>query len=235
MMHFRNKALLSISCIILLQSYIALAFVGPSQSSGIRRWNTVSRPKSKSHIQASIADLPSREKEEEEIGKTKRNFRLSNIVRQHKYGSSRVQTPTKKPLITQVHNLEDYKTHVVDVSDALVVVFFTAPWCRTCARLKPKMRAMAASLRDVDNIRLVQVPLLDKQGAALFQGLGVKSFPFAHLYHPQEGLVEERKINRTLWNEFQTVVKDYREGTCPIEYNEDASTISREKPRILKP
>jgi len=170
--------------------------------------------------------MPSREKEDEELddfirnSNNKRNqnkFRLSNIVKR------RAASKSPKESIIQVHTLQEYKTEVADVTDALVVVFFTAPWCRTCARLKPKMKAMANRLKGAKDVKLVQVPLLNKESAALFQGLGVKSFPFAHIYHPTEGLVEELKLKRQLWNEFQITLGEYREGSCELQFNKDGT------------
>lgn len=178
--------------------------------------------------------MPSREKEDEEVAK--RKFRLSNIIRKrNELDASFTASEAKKSnqLITQIHTLNDYKTHVADEQDALTVVFFTAPWCRTCARLKPKMNALAASLRQVENVKLVQIPLLDKESAALFQGLGVEAFPFAHVYHPDAGLVEEVKLNRKLWNEFQKTLREYLEGSCELHFNTDGSI--RQEMRVLKP
>ncbi|CAJ1963727.1 unnamed protein product [Cylindrotheca closterium] len=173
-------------------------------------------------MQSSIFDMPSREKEDEEQdNKNKKKFRMSNILRRQNKQSDSPMVIKTNEMITQVHSLQEYKTHVADVTDALVVVFFTAPWCRTCLRLKPKMKAMAAGLHSMQNVKVVQIPLLDKESAALFEGLGVKSFPFVHLYHPEEGLVEELKLNRKLWNDFQKTLKEYLQGSCNVQYNEN--------------
>lgn len=177
--------------------------------------------------------MPSREKEEEEeLSKQQppptKQFRMSNLLKRHRdYDSPMVK---KKDMMTQVHNLEEYKTHVADIQDALVVVFFTAPWCRTCLRLKPKMKAMAAGLQtNAKNVKVVQIPLLDKDSALLFKGLGVKSFPFCHIYHPQAGLVEELKLSRDYWNIFQKKLKDYLEGSCKVQYAEEGTCIRQQE------
>mmetsp|Transcript_32456 Transcript_32456/g.78803 ORF Transcript_32456/g.78803 Transcript_32456/m.78803 type:complete len:230 (+) Transcript_32456:127-816(+) len=229
-MLFQNQALLFSSLYVLFfHACSTLAFLtAPQTNNGLHSVTSINDSPTKMH--SSVFDMPSREKEDEEVGK--RKFRLSNIVGRRKYDSP-AGAVKKNEQITQVHNLEEYKTHVADVTDAMVVVFFTAPWCRTCARLKPKMKAMAAGLSKVDNVKLVQIPLLDKEGAALFKGLGVKSFPFAHIYHPEAGLVEELKLNRKLWSEFQKTLKEYLEGSCELHYNKDGDI--RQELRIVKP
>jgi hypothetical protein len=43
----------------------------------------------------------------------------------------------------------------------------------------------------------------------LHKGLGIDSVPFCHIYHPEQGLVEETKISREALPEFKTLVQKY--------------------------
>ena len=73
---------------------------------------------------------------------------------------------------------------------------------------------------DFPGVKFVEVPLT-KENAYLHKGLGVPSLPFAHLYHPDVGLVEERKINKDLFSTFKKILKTYVEGECAVSYPED--------------
>ena len=56
-------------------------------------------------------------------------------------------------------------------------------------------------------------------GAIQLYGRTVKAGQF----HPEVGLVEERKINKNLFAEFKTVLQTYVDGECPVTYDEDGS------------
>ena len=57
----------------------------------------------------------------------------------------------------------------------------------------------------------VDVPVTPRN-AALHQGLGVSSLPFAHIYHPQGGLVEELKLTRKHISTFKDKLDGYLQG-----------------------
>lgn len=56
--------------------------------------------------------------------------------------------------------------------------------------------------REYPLVQFVDVPVTDKN-AALHQGLGIATLPFAHIYHPHRGLVEEHKLTRKDIVDFQ--------------------------------
>lgn len=51
------------------------------------------------------------------------------------------------------------------------------------------------------------------KNAALHQGLGVATLPFAHIYHPTEGLVEEHKLTRKDVESFREMLQGYVDGS----------------------
>lgn len=55
----------------------------------------------------------------------------------------------------------------------------------------------------------------------VYEGLGVPSLPFGHIYHPQAGLVEEVSINKKVFKDFERVLKYYIDGHGEVEYRED--------------
>ena len=115
--------------------------------------------------------------------------------------------------VHEVVTMEDYKTVVVDEEDCMVVVRFYAPWCRACKAVAPAFQRLAAEYSP--SIKFVQVPVT-KKNAFLHEALGVPSVPFAHIYHPDVGLVEEMRMNKKTFPEFQHVLETYIDGSCDI-------------------
>eukprot|EP00980_Cylindrotheca_fusiformis_P004285 scaffold918_cov126-Cylindrotheca_fusiformis.AAC.64 len=162
----------------------------------------------------------------------------SRPLRRRSIPPSTTETPEKTAttLVQQIHTLQDYKKQVVDQQESsLVVVFFTAPWCRTCQRLQPRIRKLAASQSGVEGgVKLVQVPLLTERTAKMVQGLGVHKFPMVHIYHSTAGLVEERSIYVKTFGEFETLLESYQKGFCPVEYNEDSTSNHHQQSQKLE-
>lgn len=61
---------------------------------------------------------------------------------------------------------------------------------------------------------------LTKETAYLQEGLGVSSVPFVHLYHPEAGLVEERKFSKGQIQTFERVLEQYVVGSCDLPEDE---------------
>lgn len=141
------------------------------------------------------------------------------IMSQNAISKHRVQTSNMQ----EVQTLKDFKRVVIDETpdDQLVVVWFYSPWCRSCKGVSKGIQALSREYgADHDSsstsIKFVQVPVLS-ENATLHQGLGVKSVPFVHLYHPTAGLVEERKLTRKYLPGFHRLLRDYRSGSCSLE------------------
>jgi thiol-disulfide isomerase/thioredoxin len=129
------------------------------------------------------------------------------------------QSKTKR--VPDITTLEDYKREVAQEHDKLVVVRFYAPWCRAC-------KAIANSFSQLPHlyphVKFVQVPL-NKDTTIIHTGMGVPSLPYGHIYHPDVGLVEERKISRNHFRTFRDeVLQTYVDGYCPVQYSDDGST-----------
>jgi thiol-disulfide isomerase/thioredoxin len=120
-------------------------------------------------------------------------------------------------LVQEVRTLKDYKRVVIDETeeDQLVVVWFYSPWCRSCKGVSKGVQALSREYKEA--IKFVQVPVLP-ENAALHQGLGVKSVPFVHVYHPTEGLMEERKLTRKYLPGFHKLLQDYQRGECSLDH-----------------
>jgi thiol-disulfide isomerase/thioredoxin len=137
---------------------------------------------------------------------------MRNIKTQNSISKRNVESA----FIQEVRTLKDYKRVVIDENHEgqLVVVWFHSPWCRSCKSVSKGFQALSREYQK--DIKFVQVPVLS-DNATLHQGLGVKSVPFVHVYHPTEGLVEERKLTRKYLPGFHRLLKDYRRGECSLE------------------
>lgn len=126
--------------------------------------------------------------------------------------------PGKVGAIETVDNIQDYKRVVVDEKDRMVVVRFHAAWCRSCKASEPFFKRLVN--KHSPHIKFVQVPLT-KETAYLQEGLGVPSVPFAHIYHPEVGLVEEQKVSKPHFKEFENDLNSYVVGSCKLPNDDD--------------
>uniref|UniRef100_A0A7S4T142 Thioredoxin domain-containing protein n=1 Tax=Ditylum brightwellii TaxID=49249 RepID=A0A7S4T142_9STRA len=124
--------------------------------------------------------------------------------------SKRIRTVKLPPNVQTVRTLEEYKKVVAGEKDRLVVVRFFATWCKACKAITPAFFHLA---NKYPNVSFVDVPVTEKT-ADLHQGLGVPSIPFAHIYHPQGGLVEELKMSRKHFPRFEQALHSYVSGSC---------------------
>lgn len=124
----------------------------------------------------------------------------------------------EKPMVMEVKSLEDYKAVVADEREQMVAVRFYAPWCRACRAVQNRFMKLATQH---PGVKFVEVPLTESN-AFLHEGLGIPSLPFAHIYHPDAGLVDERSINKKIFSEFKEVLQTYVDGECPIDWEDGA-------------
>lgn len=115
--------------------------------------------------------------------------------------------------ITRVSTLEEYKREVGEEQHRMVCVRFFSQSCRACKAAEPMFRRLTL---EYPSVKFVEVPLLENN-VYMLKGLGVPSFPYVHLYYPGVGLVEESRINRKTFSDFQTVFQHYVDGYCPSE------------------
>lgn len=122
--------------------------------------------------------------------------------------------------VLEVLSLNEYKQQVAEEKDRLVCVRFYAPWCRACKAIEKPFRQLA---KLYPTVKFVQVPLTKDTGV-LHQGLGITSLPFAHIYHPAAGLVEEARISRKHFQHFRNhILQSYVDGECPVQFSDDGT------------
>lgn len=87
---------------------------------------------------------------------------------------------------------------------------------QACQAVAPHFYHMAKQFPDTV---FVDVPVTERN-AALHQGLGIATLPFAHIYHPT-GLVEEQKLTRNHIAAFKVKLESYVTGSCPLPTDDD--------------
>lgn len=204
---------------------MAVSFIlSPVPTNALRSINTSYRPTSRTTLTvtyaSSTAYVPSEsQKEDEEKATGKRNL--------FRWGKDKIPILTSKKKkqgkknVKRVSTLEDYKKHVVDVTNKIVVVRFYASWCRSCKAAAPSFYRMVGK-HSPDDVTFVEVPLL-RENAFLHEGLGVPSVPFGHIYHPEAGLVEEMKVSKKNFRPFEEALNSYVRGSCNLDGDEDIS------------
>ena len=131
---------------------------------------------------------------------------------------SRTANHQRRPSnVKMIETLQEYKTVVGDEPDRVVAVRFYATYCKACQAVAPMFYRLATLYPDA---MFIDVPVTESN-TSLHQGLGVTSLPYAHIYHPIVGLVEEQKLTRTHIQSFKVKLHSYMSGSCPIFYDND--------------
>jgi thiol-disulfide isomerase/thioredoxin len=144
---------------------------------------------------------------------------ISNPLRRRKTDGSQ-NTKKKKftekdALIAHITDVTDYKTRVVDESHNITVVRFYSHYCKSCRASEPHFFKLAKDYQQY-NVNFVEVPLTP-QTKVLHDALGVPSLPWTHIYHPDAGLVEERKVSKKFIEEVRQALRCYVFGECSLE------------------
>ncbi|KAL7532834.1 hypothetical protein ACHAWF_004265 [Thalassiosira exigua] len=132
-----------------------------------------------------------------------------------KLKKKRKKKGSKSSNIPHVESIPEYKELVVDEKEQITVVRFYAEYCMSCRRSQPLFYKLASDFKD-HPVQFVEVPL-NKDTKVLHDALEVPSLPWTHIYHPDAGLVEERKVSRQYIDEVRKCLRCYVYGECDLE------------------
>lgn len=116
--------------------------------------------------------------------------------------------------ILHIESIAEYKEQVVDEEERITVVRFYSRYCKSCQASEPLFYKLATEFRK-NGVKFVEVPL-NKDTSILHQALEVPSLPWTHIYHPDAGLVEERKVSRKHIDEVRKCLRCYVYGECDL-------------------
>ncbi|KAL7451253.1 hypothetical protein ACHAWC_003081 [Mediolabrus comicus] len=142
---------------------------------------------------------------------------ISNPLRRRKIDSknTKKKSTEKDAIIAHITDITDYKTRVVDESHNITVVRFYSHYCKSCRASEPHFFKLAKDYQH-HNVNFVEVPLTPET-KVLHDALGVPSLPWTHIYHPDAGLVEERKVSKKFIEEVRQCLRCYVFGECSLE------------------
>jgi thiol-disulfide isomerase/thioredoxin len=106
-----------------------------------------------------------------------------------------------------IEDINDFEDIVLrnNESQNLVAVMFHAPFCKACQAAAPHFYKLA---KRYTGVKFVSVPLTDAN-SNMVKALGIPKFPFAHIYDPEKGLVDELPILRKLIPKFEERLRSY--------------------------
>ena len=127
-------------------------------------------------------------------------YAISNPLRRR--SSSSTTSKQHSNLIRQITSITDYKHLVVNEQHNITVVRFYSHYCRSCRASEPHFFKLAQDFQR-HNVNFVEVPLTSAT-KILHDALEVPSLPWTHIYHPEAGLVEERKVSKKFIGEVRS-------------------------------
>lgn len=111
----------------------------------------------------------------------------------------------RKPNVEVVEDVNEFLSIVDNERQHFIAVMFHAPFCKACKAAAPHFFKMA---KKYSNVKFVSVPLTESNANNL-KGLGISKFPFAHIYDPEKGLVDELPVLRKLVPQFEEKLRSY--------------------------
>lgn len=131
----------------------------------------------------------------------------------------------RKPSVEVVEDISDFQSVLRESKEQLVAVFFHSPVCKACQAAAPHFVKLS---RKYSNVKFLSVPLTPKNKLDL-QELGVKKFPFSHIYDSQRGLLDEAPMLRKKIPEFEERLLSHVIRNAKQEYTY-APELPEEKP-----
>lgn len=106
----------------------------------------------------------------------------------------------RRPQVEVVEDVSDFDGILKRTKEQFVAVFFHSPVCKACQAAAPHYYKLS---QKYSNVKFLSVPLTPGNKQTLQQDMGVKKFPFGHIYHSQHGLLDELPVLRKLIPHFE--------------------------------
>lgn len=130
---------------------------------------------------------------------------------------SRVVSSTTKKRSNNMHtlvSLDEYNNMIEENKGKLVVVRFFSHYCKSCQAVSAMYNRLA---RRNPSVLFLDIPIT-KDNRNVAEALNITAVPFAHIISPRIGLVEEMRIGKRYWEDFEDTVYSYIDGYCKV-YN----------------
>lgn len=136
----------------------------------------------------------------------KKKSRVSRVVR-----STTTSKPTNIKLVETLDALRALEMEHKGGNRLMIVKFFMHS-CKSCKAIEPMYKRLA---RKNPQVTFASVELT-KHNQDLVDALDIESVPFGHIYHPSSGLVEELKMGKKYWSDFEDAFRSYLTGYCDV-------------------
>eukprot|EP00558_Chaetoceros_sp_UNC1202_P008577 CAMPEP_0197244566 /NCGR_PEP_ID=MMETSP1429-20130617/9646_1 /TAXON_ID=49237 /ORGANISM="Chaetoceros sp., Strain UNC1202" /LENGTH=133 /DNA_ID=CAMNT_0042704941 /DNA_START=644 /DNA_END=1045 /DNA_ORIENTATION=+ len=110
--------------------------------------------------------------------------------------------------LKELRNALDFNKQI----DRIVIVRFFSHNCKSCQAVTPKFNRLA---RLNPNVRFIDVPIT-KENPDVQQHMNVFAVPFGHIYHPTAGLMEELRMSKSYWSDFEDIFYSYVNEKCDV-------------------
>jgi thiol-disulfide isomerase/thioredoxin len=132
----------------------------------------------------------------------------------------------QRPRVEVIEDVSDFDSILKSTKEQFVAVFFHSPVCKACQAAAPHYYKLS---QKYNNVKFLSVPLTPGNKHTLQQDMGVKKFPFGHIYHSQHGLLDELPILRKLIPHFEERLQTHvRAGSSGVALSEEVEALSTE-------
>jgi thiol-disulfide isomerase/thioredoxin len=121
---------------------------------------------------------------------------------------------TGRANVLHVESIKEFKEEVADEREKITVVRFYSRACKSCQASEPLFYKLASDFEKY-GVKFVEVPQTPNT-KVLHDALEVPSLPWTHIYHPDAGLVEERKVSKKFIDEVRNCLRCYVYGECDL-------------------
>mmetsp|Transcript_89282 Transcript_89282/g.257516 ORF Transcript_89282/g.257516 Transcript_89282/m.257516 type:complete len:216 (+) Transcript_89282:25-672(+) len=126
------------------------------------------------------------------------------------FGGIKRRMKRHRPQVEVIEDVSDFDSILKSTKEDFVAVFFHSPVCKACQIAAPHFQKLA---QKYSNVKFLSVPLTPMNKEVLQKDLGVKKFPFGHIYHSEHGLLDElpflRKFAPQFDDRLQSLINSY--------------------------
>lgn len=128
--------------------------------------------------------------------------------------SSRVVSSSTENRVLTVNTLDELKNalNFNNQKGRIVIVRFFSHQCKSCQAVTPKYMRLA---RLNPHVRFIDVAIT-KETTDIQEEMNVVAVPFGQIYLPTAGLVEELRMSKSYWSDFEDIFYSYVNGKCDL-------------------
>ena len=206
---------LSVSSISILQSSTSLGYRNEPDESAIR-------PVVKPSFISRMRNLATKRPNKNQVIETKKEI-----------DHARSEIDPNDP-VQALHTLEEFLELIrgdeKHEDRTIIVIQWHAKWCKACQAILPLYNKLARKYQEHEvqtRVKFVQIAVTDKNLNLHQEFVRLPSLPYAHIYHPSHGLVEELKVSKPHFRKFEQAIRrhtsEFYEAPCGDDFGNSAA------------